>query len=104
MDSAIFLQLSSALVDSSPAIQAVVSKHGGSALQSGHLLYRDTRIAFHGGADKFKLNLRSMLGKLKVNEQRCIDTFSSAVNAITQETENLSGVTLLSRHLSSQVS
>ena len=75
MDSAIFLQLSSALVDSSPAIQAVVSKYGGSALQSGHLLYRDIRIAFHGGVNNFKLNLRLMLGKLKVNEQCCIDTF-----------------------------
>ena len=89
MDSAIFLQLSSALVDSSPAIQAVVSKHGGSALQSGHLLYRDNRIAFHGGVDKFKLNLRLILGKLKVNEQCCMDTFSSVVSAIKQETENL---------------
>ena len=76
-------------MDSSPAIQAVVSKHGGSALQSGHLLYRDIRIAFHGGVDKFRLNLRLILGKLKVNEQCCIDTFSWAVNAIKQETENL---------------
>ena len=30
-----------------------------------------------------------MLGNLKVNEQCCIDTFSSAANAIKQETENL---------------
>ena len=74
-DSIIFGKLVASLATAGPLVAAAVMQHKQDGTKSGHLLFRDIRVAYWGGLDEYKGNIDEYIKDVRVNDKGCMLSF-----------------------------
>ena len=89
-DSIIFGKLVAALITAGASINAAIMQHKTTTgIRSGHLLFRDVRVAYWGGIDEYKGAIDAAMSAVVVNDKNCIASFFQEVGALQKATIDL---------------
>ena len=90
-DSIILGKLVAALITAGASINAAIMQHKTTTgIRSGHLLFRDVRVAYWGGIDEYKGAIDAAMSAVVVNDKNCIASFFQEVGALQKATIDLS--------------